>query len=57
MEIEVLDYRLYMAVHVDVFEYSERVITSLVYPCKKTWCKTTAEEKFQQCTKMKCDST
>jgi hypothetical protein len=35
MEIEVLDYRLYMAVHVDVCEYSERITTSLVYPCKK----------------------
>jgi len=34
MEIEVLDYRLYMAVHVDVCEYSEQIKTSFFYPCK-----------------------
>jgi hypothetical protein len=34
MEIEVLDYHLYMAVHVDVCEYSEQIKTSFFYPCK-----------------------
>jgi hypothetical protein len=36
MEIEVLDYRLYVTVHVDMCEYSERIITSFLDPCKNS---------------------
>jgi len=45
MEIEVLDYRLYMAVHVDVCEYSEQIKTSFFIHVK-ICCKTTTGEKF-----------
>jgi len=46
MKIEVLDYRLYMAVHVDVCEYSERIITSFFIHAKVICFKTKTEEKF-----------
>jgi hypothetical protein len=34
MDIEVLDYRLYMAVQVEVYEYSEKIKTYFFNPCK-----------------------